>query len=97
MTVTVHHQAEKCRGLLLQHMCLAGVLLFVRYLVVGGNLAKAAVAQHPLPNRGVPPLRNPEERGSKRKAFTPPVSSTSKLSYAHWLPAFFSPWEVKIG
>lgn len=56
VTGTVHHQAEKCRGLLLQHMCLAGVLLFVRYLVVGRNLSKAAVAQHPLPSRRVPPV-----------------------------------------
>lgn len=67
VAVTAQHQAEKRRGLLLQHVCLAGVLLFFRYLVVQGNLAQATVTQHPLSNCWVPPIWYSKKTRRKQK------------------------------
>lgn len=97
--VTVCHQAEKCRGLLLQHMGLAGVLLFVRYLVVWGNLAEATVAQHPLSHCRVPSIWYSREGKMKRKAFNPRnyfACTTLKLFYVCLSPPFFSPQQASL-
>lgn len=97
--VTVCHQAEKCRGLLLQHMGLAGVLLFVRYLVVWGNLAEATVAQHPLSHCRVPSIWYSREGKMKRKTFNSRnyfACTTLKLFYVCLSPPFFSPQQANL-
>lgn len=99
MIVTVCHQAEKCRGLLLQHMGLAGVLLFVRYLIVWGNLAEATVAQHPLSHCRVPSIWYSREGKMKRKAFSSRnyfACTTLKLFYVCLSPPFFSPQQTSL-